>query len=486
MYNKKAVGYYNQGKELQALGKLIEAAQVYRKAIKKQPKFVEAHNNLGNVLVDLERFEEAIKYYRKAVDLTPQNPMLLNNMGNALQLQGENEKAIKWLNRAIKKDPDYGDAYNNLGHALSDLGEIDQAISAFRKSIQINPGNEKAYRDLAKNKKFSDYDDEIRAMESFYSQAGISNEQKMHLSFGLGKAYEDIRGYDKAIEFIIEANRLKRNSINFSIAGEKDTFSQIKTVFSVEFLAKHENTGFQDATPIFILGMPRSGTSLVEQILASHPDVYGAGELNDLPDLIKDIRPTKSASEFPACLYEWNAQKYANTGREYIARIRKHSDGAKYITDKLPYNFMNIGLIKLILPNAKVIHCTRDPMDTCLSIFKNFFSHGHRYAYDMTELGQYYSLYADLMAHWNALLPDFIYNLSYENLVADQKTETRKLLEYCTLPWDDHCLSFHRTKRNVKTASNVQVRQPIYQDSIKLWKRYEEQLKPLQEAIKRK
>lgn len=477
MYNKKAVDFYNQGRELQQQGKLIEAEKVYRKAVNKQPNFVEAHNNLGNVLVDLEHLEEAIRAYRKAVNLKPDHPMLLNNLGNAFQLKGENDNAIKWLNKSITKDPNYGDAYNNLGHALSDLGEIDQAVAAFRRSIQLNPENEIAYRDLAKNHKFSEYDDEIRSMENFYNKPEISSEQKMHLAFGLGKAYEDIGEFEKSIEVIIEANRLKRASINFSIDKEKEAFNQIINVFSAEFLSKHEDTGHQDETPVFIIGMPRSGTSLVEQILASHPDVYGAGELNDLPDLIKNISSVKLA--------EWNGRKFEQTGREYVNRLRQYSADEKYITDKLPHNFMNIGLIKLILPQAKVIHCNREPMDTCLSIFKNFFSHGHHYSYDMTELGEYYNLYTDLMEHWGNVLPGFIYNIGYENLVADQESAIRKLLEYCNLPWDDNCLSFHKTKRNVKTASNAQVRQPIYRDSVKLWKQFEEQLRPLQDAINR-
>ena len=475
MYHKKAVDFYNQGRELQLSGKLIAAEQVYRKAIKKQPDFVEAHNNLGNVLVDLEQLVEATRAYRKAVDLKPDHPMLLNNLGNALQLQGENDKAIKWLNKALDKDPNYGDACNNLGHAFSDLGDIEQAVIAFRKAIKLNPDNEIAYRDLAKNHKFSEYDDELRAIETFYNKPGISSEQKMHLAFGLGKAYEDIREYDKSIEVIIEANRLKRASINFSIDKEKEAFGQIKQVFSAEFLSKHQDTGHQDETPVFIVGMPRSGTSLVEQILASHPEVYGAGELNDLPGMVKNIPLIKLA--------EWNDKKFNKTGREYIQCLRKHSSSAKYITDKLPHNFMHVGLIKLILPRAKVIHCNREPMDTCLSIFKNFFSHAQYFSYDMTELGRYYNLYRDLMEHWQSVLPDFIYNLSYEALVADQETETRKLLEYCDLPWNDNCLSFHKTRRNVKTASNAQVRQPIYRDSVKLWERFEEQLRPLREAI---
>jgi tetratricopeptide (TPR) repeat protein len=486
MYNKKSVDFYNQGRELQQLGKLADAVQVYRKATKRQPNFVEAHNNLGNVLVDLGRFGEAIRAYRKAVDLKPSHPMLMNNLGNAFQLQGENSKAIKWLKRAIEKDPNYGDAYNNLGHAFSDLGDIDLAVYAFRQSIRLNPGNEIAYRDLTKNHKFSKYDDEIRSIEVFYLNSSTSSKQKMHLAFGLGKAYEDIGEYKKSIAMIIEANRLKRNSLNFNIEEETEAYGQIKSQFTTEFFAEHKASGYQDKTPIFVLGMPRSGTSLVEQILASHSEVFGAGELNDLPDMVKNIYSKDSNQQFPLCISDWNSKKFEKTGREYITRIRKHSDSAKYITDKLPHNFLYIGLIKLILPNAKIIHCVRNPMDTCLSIFKNFFSSGHHYAYELGELGHYYTLYLDLMTHWREIYPSSIYELSYETLVADQKTETKKLLEYCELPWDENCLSFHNTKRNVKTASNAQVRQPIYQNSIELWKRYELQLKPLKKALDRR
>ncbi len=483
MYKPRAVNCYNQGRELQQQGRLPEAEGAYRKAVKIEPGFVEAYNNLGNVLVDLDRYPEAIRAYRKAIDLSPDHPMLFNNMGNALQLHGENDRAVKWLNKAIENNPAYADAYNNLGHAFSDLGDIEKAIAAFRKSIELNPENEKAYRDLARNRKFTGHDEELRAMEAFYLKPGISNEQKMHLAFGLGKAYEDLGEYEKSIGTIIEANRLKRSMISFSLTEERESFTQIIELFSADFLARHEKDGFMDPTPIFILGMPRSGTSLVEQILASHPDVFGAGELDDLPELIRNLCPPLSSNKFPACLSNWNAGKYRKTGREYVARLRKHSQDAHYISDKLPHNFMNIGLIKLILPAAKIIHCAREPMDNCLSIFKNFFSHGQHYSYDMTELGQYYRLYQELMRHWVSVLPGFIFHLDYEKLVAEQEIETRKLLEFCDLPWDESCLAFHQTRRNVKTASHAQVRQPIYRSSVRLWQHYAEHLQPLQQAI---
>lgn len=232
--------------------------------------------------------------------------------------------------------------------------------------------------------------------------------------------------------------------------------------------------------------MPRSGTSLVEQILASHPDVFGAGELTDLGlvtllDKTPDGRDTPLI--FPEMIPGIDARSFTKMGRQYVARIRKYSTDAIFITDKLPHNFMRIGLIKTILPNAKIIHCTRNPMDNCLSLFKNLFSSGQRFSYDLVELGQYFSMYLDLMNYWNETLPGYIYDLSYENLVESQQQQVSNLLEHCGLPWNDACLNFHKTRRKVSTASNAQVRRPIYKDSVKLWKRYEKQLQPLKEAI---
>ena len=220
-----------------------------------------------------------------------------------------------------------------------------------------------------------------------------------------------------------------------------------------------------------------------EQILASHPSVYGAGELKYLMNLALKISRASSTREYPAGIADLDSAALENYGKEYIARIRHHSKATKYITDKMPHNFLYIGLIKVILPNARIIRCTRDPMDNCLSIFKNYFGRGHEYSYDLTELGQYYNLYLDLMEYWKNTLPGFIYELNYERLVADQENQTRKLLEFCNLPWDEACLEFHKTRRKVKTASNEQVRRPIYKDSVKLWKRYEKQLEPLRVAI---
>jgi len=585
MYNRNAVKSYERGRVLHQKEQLSDAERAYKKAIKINQDFVEAHGNLGNVLVDRGRLKEASGAYRKALKLLPDHPMLLNNLGNALQLQGKNEEAISCFNAAITQDPDYADAhsnlgnalrelgrveeaitsyksaikiapdladtysnlgtilmelnevddaainykkaieidpghieaYNGLGNALSDKGEIEKAVASYyktieldpgyseayhglgnalsdrgelvnaialyRKAIEIEPGYIEAYSSLAKNKKFLEYDDDVRSMETLYAKERLSEKQKIRLAFSLGKVYEDLGKYEKAMEFIIEATRLERASFDYSISEAEDLFRDIKETFSLKFFSDRMTVGNADQTPIFILGMPRSGTSLVEQILASHPDVVGAGELNDLLDLILKLCATDSSRKFPAFISDLDSGLFNELGKKYIARIRNHSKAAKYITDKMPHNFLRIGFIKAILPNAKIIHLTRDPMDNCLSIFKNYLSRGHTYSNDMTELGQYYNLYLDLMEYWRNTLPDFIYDLSYEELVDDQEGQVRKLLEYCNLAWDDACLDFHKTRRVVKTASNAQVRRPIYKDSVKLWKRYEKQLQPLIKAI---
>jgi hypothetical protein len=288
------------------------------------------------------------------------------------------------------------------------------------------------------------------------------------------------------MEFVIKATQLKRNSYDYSVAESREQFDRIKEIFSPGFFSNHRDIGNPDRTPIFILGMPRSGTSLVEQILASHPDVFGAGELNDLWKVLTSIRTSEKEKQLwiiPEGLIELDAGVFADLGKQYITRIRKFSASAKFITDKMPHNFLRIGFIRAILPNARIIHCTRDPMDNCLSIFKNLLKNGHGYADNMPELGQYYRMYLELMDYWRVTLPGFIYDQSYEDLVISEKEQISRLLQHCGLHWDDACLDFHKTRRKIKTTSNAQVRRPIYSDSVKLWTRYEKQLEPLKAAI---
>jgi hypothetical protein len=321
-------------------------------------------------------------------------------------------------------------------------------------------------------------------METLLSQNTLSDDQRMHLAFALGKAYEDLGEYGKSFNSLLHGNNLKRKTYDYTGEETKGLFQSIKKLCNADFISRHLKNGISDSTPIFIVGMPRSGTSLVEQILASHPDVYGAGELEEFKMVLLDLTKTRILSDAYSSLSKKDKGLIAGIGTEYLSRLRRNSDKGKFITDKMPHNFQHVGIIRLALPNAKIIHCTRDPMDNCFSIYKNYFSGIHRYAYELGELGQYYNLYQDLMKYWYSLFPDFIYEIKYEELVENQEAESKRLIQFCGLPWVDECYSFYNTSRQVATASATQVRKPIYKDSVQLWKKYRSQLEPLWSVLK--
>ena len=476
--------YYNLGNILNDQGKPAEAAACYRQVLILKPEYAEAYSNLGNVLKGQEKLEEAVDCFQRALILAPDDALIHYNLGNTLKDQGQLDEAVASFQRALTLKPDFAEAHHALGLLFREFGKMDDAIACYRKALSLKPDYARAYRNLSLIVKYTEVDDDIQVMEYLYSKKEETSEtDRLDLGFALGKIFEDLGDYDKAFHFIHESNQLKRRSYQYSIQEDLDLFKRIKETFSPEFFAAHHNSGFQDRTPIFILGMPRSGTSLLEQILASHRIVFGAGELAVPPDLADSLCAGAQAGQYPDCIHNLDMDAFEKLGADYIKKIRENSAEKEFITDKMPHNFIHIGLIKTILPAAKVIHCMRDPMDTCFSIFKTEFAGEHKYAYDMVELGQYYNLYHDLIAHWEKLLPGFMYTLRYEELVADQQEQTKSFLDFCGLPWDNACLSFHKTQRRVSTASLAQVRQPIYKDSVELWKRYEKQLEPLKKAL---
>jgi len=500
-----AIEWYNRGLTLQQQGRLDDAAHAYRQAIQINPRFAEAINNLGNVLKDQGDWRAAIDAYRQALRIYPGHAMLLNNLGHALHRGGQSEQAIRSLKQALHVEPGYAEAWVNLGNALKD-GDEQGAIAAYRKALQCNPDLPEAYnnlgalleeqgqaeeardalqravslrsdfgeahRHLANLTRFSDVTDHVRAMERLMASRDTRDHDKLHLGFALGKAYEDIGDYAKAMEYLSQANRLARQGFNYDLADDRAYFEALMASFDAHRLAG-ENSGIEDETPIFIVGMPRSGTSLVEQILASHPRVHGAGELAYLPRALQARCATLAGGDQLLCMQRLNRSGFRQIGNEYLKQLRSHDRAARFVTDKLPHNFLNVGLIRLVLPRARIIHCQRNPLDTCLSIYKNYFTGHHPYAYDQVELGRYYCLYQKLMAHWQAVAGNAVFNLRYEELVEDQEGQTRALLDYCGLEWDAACLSFAQNKRRVSTASSAQVRRPIYRDSVALWKRYE-------------
>lgn len=440
---------FHLGIVYQALNNYEKGADCYRCAIRLKPDHMEAQSNLGIILADQGKYDEAVACFNKVISSKPDNAAVHYNLGNVYNEQGMLEKAVKSYQKALSLKPDYPEVHNNLGFIYKQLYKIEDARECFRKALSLRRNYAKAYKGLTSIIKYSEKDEDILAMESFFEKT-INDQQpedRADLGFALGKVFEDLRVYDKSFAYIQEANKVKRKSFEYSIMEERDLFDRIKRTFSAEFFISHINSGTMDSTPIFILGMPRSGTTLVEQIIASHPLVFGAGELKILMNLVDNFCAGEPDKQFPECMVDVSKKDIKRIGSEYILKIRQFSNTAKHITDKLPHNFLRIGLIKAILPNAKVIHCKRNSMDTCFSIYKKDFTGEHTYSYDLVELGQYYNLYLDLMAHWDKVLPGYIYTLEYEKLVSDQVDQTRNLLEFCGLPWDEACLTFYKTER---------------------------------------
>lgn len=475
--------FNNLGNALRAMGRLEEAMDAFRQALALNPNYGDALTNLGNALKELDRFDEAVAFYEKALVLSPDSPQTLNNLGNALKGLGHHARALTAFRRALEIVPDFAEALHNLGLVLRDLGRVSDAEDALRKALAIKPSYANAHMALSHMTTHVEYDDDIRRMEAAYSATRQGSDERGHLASGLGKAFEDLKEYDRAFPFFLETNKTIRGKYEYSPTEHVDQFAQLKAAFSASLFCQWDGLGCQDETPIFILGMPRSGTSLVEQILASHPQVHGAGELGAMMQVFRDFTQKHNGEIARNDLAGVKDSAYREMGESYIRLLRAHCPDSRFVTDKMPDNFKYIGLIKLILPKAKVVHCRRDPVDTCLSIFKANFGSLHKYAHDLEELGRYYNLYRDLMRHWESVLPGYIYSVQYEDMVSDQEAQTRALLSHLGLPWDDACLEFHKTRRTVSTASVTQVRRPIYKDSVRLWKRYGDHLAPLLKVL---
>ncbi len=475
----------NLGNAYRALQQSDKAIAAYRRALEINPQHADAHYNLGITLLELEELDGAIDRFDRCIEIKPDDVNAWLGIARARSTQGDLDAAVSAFRRAIEIDPGNALAHKDLGSTLSDHGEIEAAVEALRRALELDPTCAGAYRLLSMIRRFTSHDEDIKAMESLFARKGVTDADRVQLGFGLAKAFEDLGEYDRAMHYLQQATRLKRKGYHYSTAESRAQFAEIEATFSREFFDRHRDCGDTDPTPIFILGMPRSGTSLVEQILASHPDVHGAGELRELGKVLESIRADNETDGgiIPPQLVQLDDAAFAELGRQYVQRIRRHAPEARFITDKMPHNFARIGFIRLILPKARIIHCRREPMDNCLSIFKTHLQDGHGFADDLAELGEYYRLYHHLMEHWRQVLPGFVHDLHYEALVTSAREQIEQLLQYCGLPWDDACLAFHRTRRKVETASNAQVRRPIYRDSVARWRRYEAHLEPLKTAL---
>ena len=469
-----ADAHTNIGIIYQEMGQSDEAIKCYEKAITTNPKHAEAHNNLGVTLNELTQFHEAINFYEQALAINPNYDEAYFNLGVTLDEIGQSDEALNSYKQALVINPDYADAYNNLGNVLQQLGQFDEAFSSYVHALAIDPENTKFHRNLALLKNYKKGDTQVTQMQSLLSANNLDQSERIHLCFALAKAYADLEEKDELFKVLNEGNQLRKEELNYSIEKDLNNHSLFRKMF-ISNIEKSPSYDLPTISPIFIVGMPRSGTSLVEQILSSHHKVHGAGELTALDDLIAPIMNDYVTQSQPL-----SEKKILSIRQGYSNNLSNLNVSENIITDKMPTNFKNIGFILKAFPEAKIIHLKRDAMAICWSIYQRYFpAKGIGFPYNMEDLGQFYNSYTEMMTFWHELFPNQIYDISYEDLTTNQEKETRKLLKYCELEWDESCLNFHTNKRAVKTSSSLQVKQKMYQGSSEVWRKYEAQLKPL-------
>ena len=463
-------------------GRFAEAISVYELILSLSPDLPEIYNNLGHALGALGRPEAAIVAFQRAVELKPDNPEALCNWGLALtELEMFDDAKSKYL-RAISINPACAGAYNNLGLLLKEWGLLSEARQAFEQAIQLAPGRISYYDNLAAVRRFVADDPYLATLEVLAEQAAtLSTADRIALHFALAKAHENLNRSESAFRHLLEGNRLKRKQIVYDEGATLGMMDRLCEKISRDFIRAHQGCGESSAAPVFIVGMTRSGTTLIEQILASHPRIFGAGELHLFDQAAGSLRNVlPGGPPFPEMMLKMSPAHLRTLGALYLARIRQRAPEATRITDKMTVNFLFIGLIHLALPNATIIHAVRDPADTCVSCFSNHFTKSQEHTYDLAELGRYHRHYRELMAHWHDVLPPGrILDVHYEELVVDLEGQSRRMVSHCGLPWDARCLDFHRTERPIRTASAVQVRKPIYSELLGRAGKYEAFLGPL-------
>jgi tetratricopeptide (TPR) repeat protein len=382
---------------------------------------------------------------------------------------------------ALELNADHADAHNNLGNILKHQGSFDDAMAHYDKAIAIRPAYAEAHLNRSEIKTFTSGDADLAALEALTARTDLSDEKALLVEFALGKALEDTGDFDRAFEHLREGNARKRRLVVYNEEPSFHLIRRVAKVFDRSLLDRLQGAGDPSQVPVFVLGMPRSGSTLVEQILASHPQIHGAGELTDFAMAATSVlNAARPGVPFPECVPNLDRAVLQRIGEAYLARLPVPPDGKTRIVDKLPSNFLAIGLIRLALPNARIIHTVRDPVDTCVSCYSKLFANGHPFTYDLGELGRHFRHYRGLMDHWQTVVtPGAILDVSYEAIVDDLEGEARRLIEYCGLPWDDRCINFHSTSRQVRTASSVQVRKPLFRSSLQRWRRYEAGIAPL-------
>jgi tetratricopeptide (TPR) repeat protein len=480
--------HYNQGNNLAGLGQLQDAVHHYQEAIRLRPDFAEAHNNLASTLLLLEEADQAIEHLLAAIRLRPQYTEAHCNLGHAYRDKNRLADAVPSYERALELQPDYGPAQNGLGEALLEQGDREGAERHFRRALHNNPFVSRTLLNLASHGMYTAADPAVDALKRWLTDPRLPVDFAIQLHFTLGKLLDRLELWDEAFHHFAEGNALRRSLFHKSGRGfDADAHARLIdrmiAFFTPEYFRRVQGCGVPSELPVFIVGMPRSGTTLVEQILSHHPKVCGAGELPDIGRIVVGL-PAQLGSEqsYPECLSQFDAARARPMAETYLQRITALGGSAERVTDKMMELSLHLGFVATLFPRARVIWCRRDARDVCLSCFFQYFR-GLNFTWDLEDLGRYYRERERLMAHWRDVLPLPIMEVVYEDLVGHQEGVSRRMLEFCGLAWDERCLKFHENPRPVKTSSVLQVRQPMYTTSVGRWRPYAAHLKPLLDAL---
>ena len=483
--------FNNIGVALQQLGHFASAAKYFQEAIRLRPSLANAHNNLGNVLREQGKLAEAGAAYAKALELAPDYADAAYNFAICLHEQGELDQAVAHYRHALRLNPNWANAYNNLGSALKEQGLLDEAITQFQEALKHAPEHALAIYNLSELAAVGQYafpPSQLETVKALVARDSVPPLERSLGGFALATVYNRQGNYDEAFAYCRQANELRRGiraegTMPFDPTGHRALVERIIATHDDAYFQDVRAWGFDTDMPIFIIGMPRSGTTLVEQILASHPLVFGAGEIDEVPRFSARFK-TRAAVDFYTDKVVPTKEAARELAATYLAYLTSLSKGADRVTVKTLENVLHLGVIATLFPRARIIHCRRDPLDICVSCyFQNF--REIDFAWSLEDIGAYYCAYERLMAHWARVLPLPIHEVVYEQLIHDQEVVTRDLLGFCGLHWDEHCLNFFNTRRVVRTASSVQVRKPMTAKAIGRWINYRTHLGPLFKALGR-
>ena len=460
------------------------ARRMLEKAVELDPGFVMGWNDLANFHMKQDRYDKALELVGKAIALDPKMAHSFVMRGNILSKAQRHEEALQAYDEALGISPLNPGALSGKGHVLKTIGRQPESIDAYRRCIGAHPHFGEAYWSLANLKTFDFDADEVDVMERMVAEPELADEPKVNFHLSLGKHYENRGDYDRAFDNYRRGNELRRRHEIYDPVQTQVIHDRIIRVFDGAFFAEREGWGDSDPAPILIVGLPRSGSTLIEQILASHSMVEGTMELPDLARTIGELsKRAPGKSEYPEAARPLDEAAVRALGQGYLDSTMRYRTPLPRFIDKMPNNFASIGFLRLILPNAKVINARRHPLDSCLGSYKQLFFKGQSFTYDPFELGHYYLQYQRIMDHWHEVLPGHVLDVHYEDMVADQEGQTRRILEYLGLPWEESCLRFYETDRAINTASSEQVRQPIYTGAVHFWRNYEHHLGELIETL---